>query len=196
MHKIEFESGGRSMRWYEWLVGLFLLAAIAGVRAESVYKCVNAKGGISYQQVSCGAEQQQSTIAIAPAPRYAPSPHYVLARKDDEARPRSPAPAHERASNETAFECHVSDGRIFYRLSACPHSIAGAATASAAKSHRGKSDTPRNGGGSAQVSARRIPRDEACREIHRAGAIGRDGHDFDERVSSYEHNLGHDPCKS
>src|SRR5881394_1389292 len=97
MHKIEFESGGRSMRWYEWLVGLLLLAAVAGVRAESVYKCVDAKGDTAYQQVSCGPAQQQSTIAIAPAPRYAPSPHYVLARKDDEPRPRSPATAHGRA---------------------------------------------------------------------------------------------------
>ena len=196
MHKIEFENCGRSMRWYEWLVGLFLFAAALGVRAESVYKCIDANGDIAYQQVSCAARQRQSTIAIATAPRYAPSPHYVLARQNEEAAPRSRVAAHERAPQETAFECRTSDGRVFYRLSACPHSIAGETSAAGGKSHRGKPGSARNSGGSAQVSGRRVARDEACREIHRAGAIGRDGHEFDEHVSTYEHNLGHDPCKS
>jgi hypothetical protein len=45
------------------------------------------------------------------------------------------------------------------------------------------------------VSSSRIPRDEACREIHTAGSIGRAGHQHDENVSTYEHNLGRDPCR-
>jgi len=92
-----------------------------------------------------------------------------------------------------AYECRVSDGRIFYRLGACPHSL-GADVGRESKTPRGKGSSAR-GGDSVHVASRQIPREQACREIHRAGAIGRDGHEFDEHVSTYEHNLGRDPCK-
>ena len=194
MHKIEFESRGRSMRWYEWFAGLVLLGAAAGLRAAPVYRCVDAEGGVAYQQVGCGEQQTQRTLDFAPTPRRAPSPQYAVERRRDEAVARSARAPRERAPREMAFECRASDGRVFYRLGACPRSIAGTASDSMARA-RGRSGG-RNRGGTAQVAARRIPRDEACHEIHRAGAIGRDGHEFDEHVSTYERNLGHDPCKS
>jgi hypothetical protein len=53
----------------------------------------------------------------------------------------------------------------------------------------------RGGGATLHVSSQRIAREEACREIQRAGAAGRAGHEHDEVVSSYEHNLGRDPCR-
>jgi hypothetical protein len=191
MHKIEFEGGGRSMRWYEWLAGLLLLGAAAGVRAAPVYKCVDADGGVAYQQVSCSEWQAQRTMEIAPAPRHAPSPQYAVERRRDEPVARSAPAPREPVMRETAYECRTSDGRMFYRLGACPHSIAGGDSAAKARSKNGSRSS-----GAVQVVARRMPRDEACREIHRAGAIGRDGHEFDEHVSTYERNLGHDPCKS
>jgi len=195
MHQIEFESCGRSMRWYEWAAGLLLLGLALGVRAESVYKCIDAQGAVTYQAIACDAQKSQSVIAIPAPPRYAPSPHYVVARQVEPAAPH--AANHERAPRETAFECHASDGRTFYRLGACPHSLAGETPASAAgKGHRGKAGAARNGGGAVTVVSRRISREEACHEIHRAGAIGRAGHEFDEHISTYERNLGHDPCKS
>jgi len=40
-----------------------------------------------------------------------------------------------------------------------------------------------------------VPRDEACQRIHSAGAIGRAGHQHDEDVSTYDRNLGRDPCR-
>lgn len=191
MQKIEFESSGRSMRWYEWLLGLCLFAAAAGVRANAVYKCVDAHGAVAYQQIACDAQQRQGVVEIAPAPRYAPSPRYAVVRHDESAV-RALRPQRERLPQETAYECRVSDGRIFYRLGACPHSIGGSADGATARSSRGKKAV----GGSVHVAARRIPRDEACREMHRAGAIGRDGHELDEHVSTYERDLGHDPCKA
>jgi hypothetical protein len=193
MHKIEFESSGRSMRWHEWLAGLLLLGMLAGVRAESVYKCVDAKGAVAYQAQACAVAQRQSVIDIPPAPPLAPAPHYVLARQNEPTTRGSRAPR-ERATKETAYECRVSDGRIFYRLGACPHSL-GADTGNDSKTSRGKSSSARGSSGAAHVASRQIPREQACREIHRAGAIGRNGHEFDEHVSTYERDLGHDPCK-
>lgn len=193
MDKVGFENCGRSMRWYEWLTGLFLLSLALGARAESVYKCIDAEGHVAYQATQCLAQQRESVVAIPPQPAYAPSPRYVLEQRASAASVRgSHVPLH-LAAREMAFECRVSDGRIFYRLGNCPHSVPGL-TDGAQQARRGKSGSSR-GGGSAQVSSRRIPREDACHEIHRAGAIGRNGHEFDEHVSTYEHNLGHDPCK-
>jgi hypothetical protein len=188
----EFETCGRSMRWYEWLSGLVLLGLAFGVRAESVYKCVTAERDVIYQATPCSAQQRASRIEIPPAPVPAPSPRYAVERHMTDTDARAP---HARAAvRETASECRVSDGRVFYRLGNCPHSIPGAPD-SATTLHRGRTGTARGSGGTAQVSSRRIAREEACHEIHRAGAIGRNGHEFDEHVSSYEHNLGRDPCK-
>lgn len=195
MHKIEFESCGRSMRWYEWFAGLVLLGAAAGVRAAPVYKCVDAEGGVAYQQVACSEWQMQQTMDIAPAPRQAPSPQYAVERRREESVTHGVRAPRERVTKESAFECRASDGRLFYRLAGCPHSIPGDPATASAGAHRGKGAT-HAGGGSAAVAARRIPREQACHEIHRAGAIGRDGHELDEYVSTYERNLGHDPCKS
>jgi len=192
MRKVEFESCGRSMRWHEWLVGLFLLGMFAGVRAESVYKCVDERGTVAYQERTCAVTQRQSVIDIPPPPALAPSPHYAIDRPDAPGTRIARAPR-ERGSREMAYECRVSDGRIFYRLGACPHSL-GADVDRESKTPRGK-DSSARGGGSVHVASRQIPREQACREIHRAGAIGRDGHEFDEHVSTYEHNLGRDPCK-
>lgn len=195
MHKIEFESCGRSMRWHEWLAGLLLLGMAAGVRAETAYKCVDAQGAVAYQAIACDAQQSQSVIAIPPPPRYAPSPHYAVMRRDEVAAPRTRIVARERTPKETAFECRASDGRVFYRLGTCPHSIGADSSGGASKSHRGKSNNAHSSG-TVSVAAHQVALEQACHEIHRAGALSRDGHEFDEHVSTYEHNLGHDPCKS
>jgi hypothetical protein len=42
----------------------------------------------------------------------------------------------------------------------------------------------------------KIPRAEACRRIHSAGAAVRDGHRRDATVSTYDHLMGRDPCTS
>lgn len=87
MNKIQFEECGRSMRWHEWM--LLLLGLVAGVRAESVYKCTDAQGDIAYQSQPCAAAQQQTMLAIAPAPAYAPAPQYAVERRSERAVMRS-----------------------------------------------------------------------------------------------------------
>jgi hypothetical protein len=195
MRRVEFESCGRSMRWYEWLAALLLLALAAGVRADPVYKCTDAGGGIAYQAVACAPGQRSSSIAIAPAPAYAPPPHYAIQRRSNDASVREKPESRRAPPRETAYECRASDARVFYRLSGCPHSIAADATASGRTANGGGRGGAKRNGGTTQVSARRISRDEACRQIHRAGAIGRNGHEFDETVSTYERDLGNDPCR-
>lgn len=185
MDKNSFHAYGRSMRWYEWLVLLLLFGLVGGVRAASVYKCIDAQGVVAYQAQPCSAAQRESTVAIAPAPHYAPSPQYATQTRTERETPRAQH-APRRAQN-LSFECRASDGEVFYRHGGCPRSI----TAEHAGSTRSKG---RSGSSSVSVSARPIPRDEACVQLHRAGTIGRAGHEHDEVISTYDRNLGRDPC--
>jgi hypothetical protein len=187
----EWQPAGRSTRWYEWLLILLLLSLAGGVRAESVFKCADADGAVAYQSQPCAAAQHESTIAIAPAPAYAKSPEYAVDRA---------APTHERAlasrreSQAMSYECRTADGQVFYRHSACPHSVPANASSSGSSVHHGS----RGGSGAGAmvaVSSRRVPRDEACSQMQRAGAIGRAGHAHDEEISTYDRDLGRDPCR-
>lgn len=190
MSKIRFEAHGHSMRWYEWVLMLLLLGLVAGVRAESVYKCTDAQGAVAFQAQPCPPQQNATAVTILPAPAHAQSPDYGIA--NNKPAQRAPSERQRRSvaarSEPVSYECRVADGAVFYRHGGCPRSIA------ATGGGRGKRGRGRAGGTSLSVSAHPIPRAQACAQIHRPGAIGRAGHEHDEQVSTYDHNLGDDPC--
>ena len=179
------------LHWHEWLLVLLLLFPGAGVRAAPVYKCIGDAGAVAYQDQPCAGAQIERVIEIAPAPAYAKSPEYAF----DKTAPRraSTARAGRRAAQPTSFECRAADGQVFYRHGGCPHSVA--ADAHAARASPRRSGKAGASASSVSVSAHPIGRDEACRRIHAAGSIGRAGHEHDDDVTTYERNLGHDPCR-
>ena len=193
----EWQPTGRTTRWYEWLLILLLLGMAGGVRAASVYKCTGGQGEVAYQSQPCAAGQPATAIEIDPAPAYAPSPHYALDHGETARASRTVTRSHSGERREGAlvsYECRAADGQLFYRHGSCPHSIpAGHAHGTSASTH-GKG-AGRGSNATVSVSAQRIAREDACREIQRAGAAGRAGHEHDEVVSTYEHNLGRDPCR-
>ncbi len=177
----------RTLRLYEWLALLALMFLCAGAHAASVYKCVGDDGSIAYQASPCAESQRTQTIDIAPAPAFAPSPKYAV----DTLKPARTVSNRrelraERNHVDMAFECRGSNGDVFYRLGHCPHSVAEQSDA-----HRGVT----HGSKSVAISGHPVPRSQACAEMRRAGAIGRKGHEFDETISSYDRNVGNDPCK-
>ena len=193
MHK--FETCGRSMRWYEWLSGLLLLLLASGLRAQPVYKCTDATGAVAYQDKACGAQQQEREMQFVPAPPVQPSPQYALAHDNAPAQmPRTARAGGRRRlwsqEEEKSFECRVSNGDVFYRHNACPHSIKAPVSGNGHKSPSGG-----NAAATLSVSSRPVARSEACAQMRRAGAVGRNGHEHDEDVSTYDRNLGHDPCR-
>ncbi|HEX3123392.1 MAG TPA: DUF4124 domain-containing protein [Rhodanobacteraceae bacterium] len=194
---IEWQPTGRTARWYEWLLILLLLGIAGGVRAASVYKCAGAHGEVAYQSQPCPDGRQATVIEIAPAPAFAPSPRYAIDH-DKTARPTRTAarrlPAERRETTLVSYECRAADGQLFYRHGSCPHSIAASHAHSASTSTHGKG-AGRGSSATVAVSAQRIAREDACREIQRAGAAGRAGHEHDEVASTYERNLGRDPCR-
>jgi hypothetical protein len=182
---------GRTTRWYEWVLILLLLGLASGARAGHIYKCTGPDGSIAYQDVACSERQQSGTVEIAPAPEYAKSPEYAIDRTPAP-RPRAKyASRHEPQA--MSFECRSADGQVFYRHTSCPHSVPANPYAGSTVHHGGTRGS--GSAGSVTVSAQRVPREDACRQIHAAGAIGRSGREHDEDVSTYERNLGHDPCR-
>ncbi len=174
----------RSLKLHEWLTLLVLLFLCNGVHATTVYKCTDADGAVAYQSTACAPAQHASEIELAPVPAAAPSPQYALDPiRAMPARSRVLRSAHTKT--EMANECHTGNGGVFYRLGKCPHSIA-----EKTDDHRGKTTTH-----SVSVSSRPVTRAMACSEMGRAGAAGRKGHDYDETISTYDRNLGNDPCK-
>jgi hypothetical protein len=172
------------MKLHEWLAILVPLLLCNGVRATTVYKCTDASGAVSFQSMACAATQRATAIELAPVPPAAPSPQYAV--DTVRAMPMRRREGHvARAKAEMAYECRTSDGNVFYRLGHCPHSVG-----EKSDDHRGKSATH-----SASVTSHPVTREMACSEMRRVGAAGRKGHEFDESISTYDRNLGNDPCK-
>lgn len=167
---------------------LFLFAASV-VRAGSVYKCIGDDGHIAFQDTACAEGQRQHGVTGLPVDP--PQPAATT-------RPSAPAKAasrgaHRRAGGRSApprvvmsWECRAADGEVFYRHSRCPGSIRPDGIARSGSHPRSKS---------IGVTATPISREDACRRLHAAGAIGRDGHARDESVSTYDRNRGQDPCR-
>ncbi len=173
----------RTLKLHEWLVILVLLFLCNGLHATTVYKCTGADGAVSYQSAACASSQHATEIELAPVRDAEPSPQYALDPiRRTQLRGRDTRIAH--AKTETANECRTSDGNVFYRLGKCPHSIG-----EKSDDHHGKGATH-----SVSVSSHPVSRSMACSEMRRAGAAGRKGRDYDETISTYDHNLGNDPC--
>lgn len=179
-----------------FLLGLLAAAWMCGTaHAESVFKCRGSDGLVAFQDHPCARAEVQSEVELEPAP-----PAAVVTAADVEPRSdrASRKAAHGRAgyphtakakTDVVSYECRADNGELFYRHGACPKQIRAATTKSGA-SPRGKA-----GAQSYAVTAQALDRGEVCRRIARAGSIGRAGHERDETVSTYDRNLGRDPCR-
>ena len=139
----------------------------------------------------------ESQVEIEPPPPAAPSPDY--GRGSGEARgmrASSGAQILRQRSARTSvevvsYECRAANGELFYRHGACPKQItAKPKTSGESARKRSASDAQ-----AYAVTAQPLTRSEVCRQMARAGSIGRAGHERDESVSTYDKNLGRDPCR-
>ena len=170
---------------------LGLLGTASPALADVVYKCRSADGAISFQDSPCPQHALQAEVALAAAPPAVESPAYSKSagRHAPAAASRrsSSSVARTRASEPMSYECRAATGEVFYRHGGCPASIANAPTV-AAGTRRGAAKAP------ARVTALALPRSEACRRL-RASSSGRSGRAHDDTVSTYDRNLGRDPCR-
>ena len=167
------------------LFGVALAAIALGAfaktaHAESVFRCRAADGTIAFQDRACANGNAQSIVEIAAAPQALPSPDYGVA-STHAPRARSPRSGGRAPREPVSYACHAANGETFYRHGSCPKQIAVAGSGKDAKA--------------VGVTAEAMPRADVCRELARGGAIGRAGHARDESMSSYDRNLGRDPCR-
>jgi hypothetical protein len=167
-----------------------LCATARAAHAASVYKCRTADHAVAYQDHACAGGAAESNIEIAPPPPAAPSPDYGRdtheAHRSTHASTPQRSATHERRE-AVSYECRAADGELFYRHDRCP----GRVTADAGSGKRGRGSAS----STYAVTSQALPRGEVCRRIAAAGSIGRAGHARDESVSTYDRNLGRDPCR-
>lgn len=176
-----------------WMFLLLALAAAFDGAAANAYKCMNEKGEVAYLQTPCPAGSAGRRFVFAREPvvaAAAPATPTKSSRKAPHAQRRMPMRAPAEAA-PTSYECRVANGEVFYQHGPCPAAVVAAGSV---KRDRGRGRTAMPAQMTA-VSARAVPRQDACRRIHAASASSRAGHERDENVSTYEKNLGRDPCR-
>ncbi len=196
------------------LFALGLLIGRAG--AAPVYKCTDGKDHVAYQATPCAPHLTTRVIQLRRDPAVVPSADNgtratkpstttrsrpATAKRVSKAQPargrgagdRNAKAARSRAdeSEPQSWQCRIGNGEIYYQHSPCPHS----AIASVDQRDSSTRGRRRSAAQAVPVSGMPLPRTEACRRIHAAGASGRAGHERDEDVSSYERSLGRDPCR-
>lgn len=182
-------------RRHDVLHALVLLCAlspcVAGA-AQKVYRCAVAAGPASYQDRPCADPRRQRVIELAtPPPATSPTVQAASPAPRTAAAPRKSkrgvaARGGGRRDAVMSWECRAANGEVFYRHSTCPASIPGNAPA------RRGGRSPATG---VRVHATPLPRRDACRRIHASAASARAGRVRDETVTTYERNLGRDPCR-
>jgi len=187
--------GGRFLRSTLQLTMLGLCAAglIPVARAAPVYRCLDTQGQVAYQDRACAPTQQETQLALAALPPPQSSPDYGHGARqrasDTGERKRAagrPAPRKAPVHEPVSYECRAADGEVFYKHTACPKSIRTHAATRSGRRGRATSE-------SIAVSGSAVSRAEACRRL--AASPARAGHERDDQVSTYERNLGRDPCR-
>jgi hypothetical protein len=188
------KSGANLLRVLVLTLASFALPA----GAASVYQCRDAAGDVTYQDHACAAKQQESRIELAAIPAATTSPDYGRrANEHATKRERAASTGSHRVARESealSYECRGDSGSVFYRHSACPKSIRKKSVAGSGKGRHGrKSESSKSE--TESVTGIAMPRSEVCRRLAEGGSIGRGGHERDDQVSTYERNLGRDPCR-
>lgn len=169
-----------------------LLLAIPGVSAAAVYKCVDSKGVATFTEKPCAPDAEPlkirddylggSPIPVEPTPK----------PREDETPVQSPTVIRvqmtQRSRDLVSYKCSTPDGVVFYRHSECPRNIA--------------VFSPGTVGGMAAsirvyapVEQVEVSRKFACTQIYGPDAEKRSGRHEDEKYSTYDRNLGRDPCR-
>lgn len=169
-----------------------LAPLVAGsASGASVIKCVAADGSVAFQATPCAADQRQSEVVLVPPPPAGPASAYAVEAPHRQQNRRVSHRSIAKRKPPMSWECRAADGQVFYRHKRCPGSVP---TDGQGESRSGVPFSRRGKRVRVTVAAKPLLREDACRRIHSGGSTARRGHDNDEDVSAYDHNLGRDPC--
>lgn len=197
-------------------LSLLLLAWTLPAPALTIHRCTGSDGTPAFQDHPCAPQQQSGVVVLRAEHRVVepaatvPAPSTPRSERQGNSRARASTksgsvrttksamhPRNRRSPNAatasagSSWECRASNGEIFYQHGPCPAAVIGSVEQrTSATRGRRRSDAQ-----SVPVAGRPIARADACRRIHAASASDRAGHERDEDVSTYERNLGRDPCR-
>lgn len=184
---------------------MLLWCVASNVHAASIYRCTGVHGETTFRDTPCATQARQTQLDVAGQPLIdanAPPPAApTRAAKRTVSRTRNPRAVattlRGKTKTETSWECRAADGEVFYRHTRCPGSVPGDGTVRNGDAERMSSQRTRgrhDAWSKVSVHGKPIPRAEACRRIRSPSAAGRDGSQRDDRVSTYDHLMGRDPC--
>lgn len=152
---------------------LMMLGAVPAA-ARSIHRCIASDGHVSLQDQPCAQGSRSREIPVA---TFQPSPPSATPSVQPGERPRQRAFARPRSAEPRSYRCRTESGLLFYRHGRCP-----AAVVDPDRAERRK----------LPVMSEAIGRREACRAMRNTA---RNGDELDERPSTYDRNLGRDPCR-
>jgi hypothetical protein len=180
------------------LVTLLFLFSLDCYAGEVVYRCVPATGGATvYQSTPCGKnsevvkirKEDQARLLLRAMEREAlvsPVSSFIPVQT-----PRQPDPQSQSAistSPAPSFKCLTADGKVFYRHDACP-AASPVVVVTDVQTRRGIRQVKTVD--YVPVSSAPVSQEEACREIRKTSRSSK----MDQKYSSYDRNLGRDPCR-
>lgn len=191
-------------RMNTWARTVLVGFAMVGIsRAASVYKCVDGKGAITFQQIACTAGATGQKVKLRAEPPVPPSglpPGTIVTRDSSSVAsrgaeppslpPRNPPsvdpfyPSGADAGRARGFECRTAAGVTFYRVDECPRNLEVGSMPTYSARGEFSGSVPIN----MPVKSREISNAEACNKM------GRQPMRYD-TVSSYDKRNGKDPCR-
>ncbi len=157
-----------------------LATHLTAAEAATVYRCAGGDGAVAFQDQPCREGGTQRVLAIVSHDPPASVASIAAEKPERPERSWVVGVSRKRVVEPTSFACRTNTGMLFYRHSRCPTSLVNGTDVNG-RSRR------------VMVASQAVERREACRRM-RNGA--RDGNEFDDKVSTYERNLGRDTCRN
>ncbi len=187
------------------VAALIAASACGNVTAKRLYRC-DSGNSASYQDSPCAKPESQKVvghIVVEEVPAEHASSWVSQAPAAPAASPPGSRQMPHQSSNPAAlvreepqsFRCVASNGAVFYRHDRCPstvdHKTFHSAHYDRSTGNQVVTSTPTY----STVTTEKVSRKEACREMGTIANRSRRDRNRDGAASTYERNLGRDPCR-
>jgi hypothetical protein len=186
------------------VVAILAASACGEAGAKQLFRC-DTGNGTSYQDTPCAKPETQDVIGQFAVEAV---PEEEALRWGDQAAeaadldprdwPREPAPSRTPAQvreEPQAYRCIASNGAVFYRHDRCPDTVDHGTSVSVHHDRYSGNQVVTSTPTYNSVTSQRVSRKEACKEMESIANRSRRERDKDGAASSYDRNLGRDPCR-
>jgi len=174
----------------KWILFALYFTVLESSAQQTVYRCVEEDGSTTFSDQPCSEDPDVLHIEEShnPAPPRQYLPRASTANNDDTGRANSsPAPPSSRQA--ISYRCSIDTGEVWYLHSPCPSRVT-IREIEDLEFEEGWAEVSRE----VTVDQTEVSRSSACSQIYAVGTSRR-GSDRDESYTTYERNMGRDPCR-